>query len=146
MISHLDTLVRIIVSSESINLPPDASLGLLKGAVVILCNLSNMNEISEQLFKLCTIQVEGLQKVINGELKEGTKALPIYWLDRLTSIFRYEFIFIGKLFKDKEMLKLKDDKAEPERELGESVPTGCRICKILINWVLRGGFIELFCG
>jgi len=89
MISHLDTLVRIIVSSESINLPSDASQGLLKGAVVILCNLSNMSEISEQLFKLCTIQVEGLQKVINGEIKDGTKALPIYWLDRLTAIFRY---------------------------------------------------------
>lgn len=30
-------------------------------------------------------------KVLENQTKEGAKSLPIYWLDRLTAIFRYIF-------------------------------------------------------
>lgn len=68
-------------------MPTDASMELLKGAIVILCNLPT-SEITAPLMKICNIQLDGLQKVLSDEIKQGTKGLPLYWLDRLTAIFR----------------------------------------------------------
>ncbi len=92
MVNHLDTLLNIVVSTDSINeMPGEASTELLKGAVVILCNL-NASEITAPLMRLCAIQLNGLQKVLSGDLKDlaagSTKALPLYWLDRFTALFR----------------------------------------------------------
>lgn len=55
---------------------------------MILCNLPP-NEITSPLMRICTIQVVGLQKVLAGQQNSGSKSLPLYWLDRLTAIFRY---------------------------------------------------------
>lgn len=68
-------------------MPSDASMELLKGAVVILCNLPP-SDITIPLMKLCNIQLEGLQKVLSGEIQQGSKSLPLFWLDRMTAIFR----------------------------------------------------------
>lgn len=87
MINHLETLINIVLSTDEIDMPSDASMELLKGTVVILCNLPS-NEMTMPLMKLCNIQYEGLQKVLNGEIKASHKSLPLYWLDRLTAIFR----------------------------------------------------------
>lgn len=88
MINHLETLINIVLSADNSGIPSEASLELLKGAVVILCNLPS-KEITMPLMKLCSIQLEGLRKVLANEVKQnGSKSLPLYWLDRLTTIFR----------------------------------------------------------
>ena len=89
MINHLETLVNIVISTDEADIPSDASMELLKGAVVILCNLPPA-QITQPLMKLCNIQLTGLNQVLNNEIKQGTKSLPLYWLDRFTAIFRYE--------------------------------------------------------
>lgn len=88
MINHLEALVNIILNSDSTNMPNEASLELLKGAVVILCNLP-VKDITAPLMKLCQVQLEGLQKALSQETKaKDPKLLPLYWLDRFTAIFR----------------------------------------------------------
>ncbi len=90
MINHLETLINIVLQTDSIDMPSDASMELLKGAVVILCNLPSA-EITAPLMRLSNLQLEGLQKVLtNNSASEstGTKGLPLYWLDRCTAIFR----------------------------------------------------------
>ena len=88
MINHLETLINIVLSADNSGIPSEASLELLKGAVVILCNLPS-KDITMPLMKLCNIQLEGLRKVLASEVKQnGSKSLPLYWLDRLTTIFR----------------------------------------------------------
>lgn len=87
MINHLETLITIVISADNSGIPSDASLELLKGSIVILCNLPS-KEITMPLMKLCNMQLEGLQKVISNEVKQGSKSLPLYWLDRFTAIFR----------------------------------------------------------
>lgn len=87
MINHLETLVNIVITTDQANIPSDASMELLKGAIVILGNLP-AQQITEPLMKLCEIQLVGLNLVLNDQIKQGTKALPLYWLDRLTAIFR----------------------------------------------------------
>jgi transportin-3 len=88
MINHLETLINIVLSAENSGIPSDASLELLKGSIVILCNLPS-KEITIPLMKLCNIQLEGLQKILTNEAKQGTpKSMPLYWLDRFTAIFR----------------------------------------------------------
>ncbi len=87
MINHLETLINIVLSAENSGIPSDASLELLKGAVVILCNLPS-KEITVPLMKLCNMQLNGLQKCISNEVKNGSKSMPLYWLDRFTAIFR----------------------------------------------------------
>jgi hypothetical protein len=84
MINHLDTLINIVTSPDAVNIPFDAYVGLIKGIVVIMCNLQN-EQIAEKLLKLCEIQIEGLQKALNNT---SSKGLPINWLDKLTAIFR----------------------------------------------------------
>jgi transportin-3 len=98
MVNHLETLINIIISTENIHeMPPEGSMELLKGAVVILCNLP-ANEITSPLLKLCNIQLDGLKAAIgstqtssnqapNGS-SGGPKSLALYWLDRFTAIFR----------------------------------------------------------
>jgi hypothetical protein len=44
--------------------------------------------------RICSIQLEGLQKCLSGEAVQGTKALPLYWLDRLTAIFRFNLVYL----------------------------------------------------
>ncbi|CAF0896059.1 unnamed protein product [Brachionus calyciflorus] len=87
LINHLETLLNIVISTDNIDMPSDASMELLKSAVVILNNLPS-SEITEPLIKLCNIQLQGLGKVLSNEKIQGTKGLPLYWLDRLTAIFR----------------------------------------------------------
>lgn len=87
LVNHLQTLLNIVVSTDSLDIPSDASMELLKAAIVILNNLPSA-DITDPLNKLCTIQLEGLQKVLNGQAQQRSKGLPLYWLDRLTAIFR----------------------------------------------------------
>lgn len=88
MVNHLETLIGIVLSVDNIEMPGDASMELLKGAIVILCNLPS-NEITAPLLKICNIQLEGLKKALNNEIKSDSfKSLPLYWLDRFTAIFR----------------------------------------------------------
>ncbi|RMZ93075.1 transportin-3 isoform X2, partial [Brachionus plicatilis] len=87
LVNHLQTLLNIVVSTDALDIPSDASMELLKAAIVILNNLPPV-EITDPLVKLCSIQLEGLQKVLNGQGQQGSKGLPLYWLDRLTAIFR----------------------------------------------------------
>ena len=87
MINHLETLINIVISADNSGIPSDASLELLKGSIVILSNLP-CKDITMPLMKLCNMQLEGLQKVISNEIKQGNKSLPLYWLDRFTAIFR----------------------------------------------------------
>lgn len=88
MVNHLEALINIVLSTDSIDMPGDASMELLKGVVVILCNLPS-EEITNPLMRLCTVQIDGLQKVLSGQITSGTRSLPLFWLDRLTAIFRY---------------------------------------------------------
>lgn len=111
MVNHLEALINIVLSTDNIDMPGDASMELLKGkqlsffsflfysiyyrllcnvigVVVIMCNLPP-EEITSPLMRLCTVQMSGLQKVIAGEITNGTRSLPLFWLDRLTAIFRY---------------------------------------------------------
>lgn len=87
MVNHFETLLNIVLSTDNAQLPSEASMELLKGAVVILCNLPPA-QITQSLLKISEIQLDGLSKVISGELRQGAKASPLYWLDRLTAIFR----------------------------------------------------------
>lgn len=87
MINHLEALINIVLSVDNSSIPSDASLELLKGAVLILCNLP-CKEITLPLMKLCSMPLEGLQKVLSSDTKQGSKSLPLYWLDRFTAIFR----------------------------------------------------------
>ena len=92
MVNHLEILINIIVSTESIEMPGDSSMELLKGAVVILCNLPT-NEITAPLLKLCNIQLDGLKKgrIFNGH--NQTKSFPQNKLN-----FRLKHFFQKKVF------------------------------------------------
>ena len=88
MVNHFETLLNIVLSTDNAELPSEASMELLKGAVVILCNLPH-TQITQSLLKLSNIQLDGLNKVLNGENKNGgPKSTALYWLDRLTAMFR----------------------------------------------------------
>lgn len=88
MVNHLETLFNIVLSGENVNMPGEASIELLKGAVVILCNLP-ANEIATPLLKLAHVQLEGLQKALQNTTKTKEPTLnPLFWLDRFTAIFR----------------------------------------------------------
>lgn len=88
MINHLETLVKIILSSDNTTMPNEASIELLKGSVLILCNLPAA-EITKPLMQLCHVQLTGLQKAVSHDMKTKEPALtPLYWLDRFTAIFR----------------------------------------------------------
>jgi transportin-3 len=88
LLNHLETLINIVLTSDSAGMPNEASLELLKGAVVILCNLP-AGEVTVPLMKLCSVQLVGLQKALQqtGKSKEPVLS-PLYWLDRFSAIFR----------------------------------------------------------
>ena len=118
MVNHLETLIGIVVSTEqATHMPSEASIELLKGAVVIACNLPTSEMIGQPLARLCNIQLEGLnaalndtkQLAANGAASASSssssssastsashtatktsqdKQWPLYWLDRFTAIFR----------------------------------------------------------
>lgn len=88
MINHLEALINIVLTSDNSRMPSDASLELLKGAVVILCNLP-AKDITIPLMKLAQVQLDGLQKSLSVDIKvKDSKLAPLYWLDRFTAIFR----------------------------------------------------------
>ena len=73
-------------------MPNEAAIELLKGAVVILCNLPAA-EIAKPLTQLCSVQLTGLQKALAQEPKSkeaaaAAAAAPLFWLDRFTAVFR----------------------------------------------------------
>ena len=87
LVNHFESLLNIVLSTDSAQLPSEASMELLKSAVVILCNLPSA-QITQSLLRISEIQLDGLNKVLSGELRQGPKASALYWLDRLTAIFR----------------------------------------------------------
>lgn len=88
MINHLEALISIVLAVDNSGIPSDAAMELLKGAVLILCNLPS-KQITEPLMKVCNMQLEGLQKVLaNDTSLKGSKSSPLFWLDRFTAIFR----------------------------------------------------------
>jgi len=92
MINHLETLINIVLQADNGGIPSEASVELLKGAVVILCNLPPQ-EMTTPLMRLCDFQLNGLNKsFLTGNHKEKDAAnkphQPLYWLDRFTAIFR----------------------------------------------------------
>ncbi len=88
LINHLDTLITIVLTSDNGGMPNEASLELLKGAVVILCNLP-ASEVGAPLMRLCSVQLEGLQKSLQASHKSKEPTMsPLYWLDRFSAIFR----------------------------------------------------------
>lgn len=90
MAKHLDSLVGVIVSLDNtVDIPNDTAIELLKGTVVVLSNFAP-SEMIAPLVKICQVQLDGLQTVINSNHidKSVPRSTPVFWLDRFTAIFR----------------------------------------------------------
>jgi transportin-3 len=88
MTNHLETLVNIVTSTDTTNIPNEAYLVLIKCAVVVLCNLP-IDRMEEPLMKLCKLQLDGLQQALNSTVDRATSKVSLLnWLDRFTAIFR----------------------------------------------------------
>ncbi|XP_077120495.1 transportin-3 isoform X1 [Ranitomeya variabilis] len=88
MAQHFSGLLGIAKSLDSFTLPPEASVGLLKGTALVLTRLP-LDKISECLSELCSVQVESLKKLLSQDPNNGISSDPTLFLDRLAVIFRH---------------------------------------------------------
>ncbi|XP_077325623.1 transportin-3 isoform X3 [Lithobates pipiens] len=88
MAHHFNGLLEIARSLDSFSLPPEASVGLLKGTALVLARLP-LDKISECLSELCAVQVEALKKLLSQDPNNGLSSDPTLFLDRLAVIFRH---------------------------------------------------------
>ncbi|XP_064490151.1 transportin-3-like [Ornithodoros turicata] len=87
MVEHFDVLLQIVRAADTLAVSAEASVGLLKGTVLVLTQMSP-DKITQGLRELCKIQLESLVHAISQE-GGGDKPDPIVWLDRLAAIFRH---------------------------------------------------------
>lgn len=88
MAQHFSGLLGIAKSLDNFTLPPEASVGLLKGTALVLTRLP-LDKISECLSELCSVQVESLKKLLSQDPNNGISSDPTLFLDRLAVIFRH---------------------------------------------------------
>lgn len=96
MVDHFNVLVQIVRAADTLAVSAEASVGLLKGTVLVLTQMPP-EKVTEGLRDLCQIQLAALVQVINREdtVAEGSKPDPIVWLDRLAAIFRHTNVSVG---------------------------------------------------
>uniref|UniRef100_A0A2P2I2C8 Transportin-3-like n=1 Tax=Hirondellea gigas TaxID=1518452 RepID=A0A2P2I2C8_9CRUS len=122
---HFDGLMHIVGSLDSITVSNSAVVGLLKGVTNILNKFPNAT-IKHHMFKLCGLQVEKLNKLLEKpeirQSERGSPQDPIVWLDRLSAIFRH---------------------VNPTVATGEDHPCGDVVMKV---WPTINGIMQQFSG
>ena len=105
MVKHLEGLLHILSSLDNLELKPTAAIGLIKGASLILSNMSHQN-ISEAMKTLCALQLTPIQTLVqrqkatvdnqssgggtsNGRISKNSQNDPVLYLDRLAAILRH---------------------------------------------------------
>ncbi|XP_058793421.1 transportin-3 isoform X2 [Phymastichus coffea] len=90
MASHFQGLMQIARCLDNFAIGSDAAINLLQGVAKILSELPK-DEIERYMKELCWFQARPLCHLIEERvpIQRGSKADPVMWLDRLSSIFMY---------------------------------------------------------
>ena len=103
MVRHLDGLLQILQSLDSLGLKPAAATGLIKGVALILSKMSH-EDISTAMKAICNFQLTPIQTLVqkqrvavdnntgvveNGKICKNTQNDPVLYLDRLAAILRH---------------------------------------------------------
>merc|ERR1712012_669946 len=65
MAEHFMGLLQILEQVDKFNLKPEAANGLIKGVVMIISIMTNPDQLSEAVEKVCVIQVTPLTSIMN---------------------------------------------------------------------------------
>ncbi|KAJ8032102.1 Transportin-3 [Holothuria leucospilota] len=94
MHNHFDGLMNIARAVDGFSVSPEAAVGLVQGAAVVLSRLP-LDKIPEGLKELTACQITPLSEMLKDpNIKRDNKenfrpSDPTLWLDRLAAIFRY---------------------------------------------------------
>ncbi|XP_017783001.1 PREDICTED: transportin-3 [Nicrophorus vespilloides] len=89
MSRHVPVMLQLLRQVDSFAITNDAVIGLLKGVAAIISKC-DLDEVTPSLRDLCSLQVNPLSELVDNNIATvpKTKADPVLWLDRLSSIFR----------------------------------------------------------
>ncbi len=89
--SHFDVLLRVVELLVTLPIPHETAVRVVKGVTKVCCRLPEQ-QLPDALHRLCSLHVEELNRIsqVGGEVKavKGSNSDPVYWLDRLASVFR----------------------------------------------------------
>uniref|UniRef100_A0A1Q3F9K1 Transportin-3 n=1 Tax=Culex tarsalis TaxID=7177 RepID=A0A1Q3F9K1_CULTA len=92
MLAHINGLMEIARCLDGFEIQTESAIGLLKGISIIIGRLPG-EQLTTAMQELCSFQVQALSQLATGE-DDGLGAKkdrhdPIFWVDRLASIYRH---------------------------------------------------------
>lgn len=97
--THFDVLLHVVELLVTLPIPTDTAVRVVKG-VTKVCSRLPEQQISDALHRLCKIHIDELSRIaqMEGEFKvvAKTSSDPVYWLDRLASIYRNLNVHVNK--------------------------------------------------
>lgn len=89
--SHFDILLQVVSALVTLPIPTETAVRVVKGVTKVCSRLPD-HQIADALHQLCKIHVDELTRICQVENQSKvvakTSSDPVYWLDRLASIFR----------------------------------------------------------